>query len=185
MDKFDMLHSGEIYNPMDADLHKVQLECLDKVAEYNKLMPSEMEKRREMLEDMFAEFGEGSYIEIPFYSNWGGRHVYIGKHVYANYSLTLVDDTYIYIGDYTQIGPNVTLITPLHPRNNEQRRKGLQYNKPVRIGKNCWIGAGAMIFPGVTIGDNTIIGAGSVVTRDVPSNSIGYGNPCRYHPKDE
>jgi galactoside O-acetyltransferase len=109
----------------------------------------------------------------------GGHHVHLGKNVYANYGLTLVDDTHIYIGDYTMLGPNVTLATAGHPIHPELRQKGLQYNMPVRIGCNCWLGAGVIVMPGVTIGDNTVIGAGSVVTKDIPSGVVAVGNPCR------
>ncbi|MDE6219494.1 MAG: sugar O-acetyltransferase, partial [Lachnospiraceae bacterium] len=98
---------------------------------------------------------------------------------YANYGLTCVDDTHIYIGDYTMLGPNVTIATAGHPILPELRQRGLQYNMPVHIGQNCWIGAGAVIMPGVTIGDNVVIGAGSVVTKDIPSDVVAVGNPCR------
>jgi galactoside O-acetyltransferase len=93
--------------------------------------------------------------------------------------LTLVDDTHIYVGDYTMIGPNVTVATAGHPILPELREMAYQYNASVRIGRNCWIGAGVLILPGVTIGDNTVIGAGSVVTKDIPANVVAVGNPCR------
>ena len=99
--------------------------------------------------------------------------------VYANYGLTCVDDTHIYIGAYTMLGPNVTIATAGHPILPELREKGLQYNMPVHIGRNCWLGAGVIIMPGITIGDNTVIGAGSIVTKDIPSNVVAVGNPCR------
>ena len=132
-----------------------------------------------MLPRIFAEAGEGSYIESPFYANWGGHHVHLGKNVYANFGLTLVDDTHIYIGDCTMLGPNVTIATAGHPIDPELRSRGLQYNIPVRIGKNCWLGAGVIVMPGVTIGDNTVIGAGSIVTKDIPSGVVAVGNPCK------
>ena len=128
---------------------------------------------------MFAEFGENSYSEPPLRANWGGPFVHFGKNIYANYNLTLVDDTHIYVGDYTMFGPNVTIATAGHPILPELRQQGYQYNAPVHIGKNCWIGAGALIMPGITIGDNVVIGAGSVVTRDIPSNVVAVGNPCK------
>ena len=90
-----------------------------------------------------------------------------------------MDDTHIYVGDHTMIGPNVTIATGGHPVLPALRERGMQYNMPVRIGKNCWIGAGSLIMPGVTIGDNSVIGAGSVVTRDIPANVVAVGNPCR------
>jgi galactoside O-acetyltransferase len=99
--------------------------------------------------------------------------------VYANFNLTLVDDTHIYVGDYTEFGPGVIVATAAHPILPELREKVYQYNVPVHIGRNCWIGAGSIILPGVTIGDNTIIGAGSIVTKDIPANVVAYGDPCR------
>ena len=132
-----------------------------------------------MLKEMFAEIGEDCYIEPPFHANWGGHHVHLGSNIYANAGLKLVDDTHIYIGDYTMLGPNVTIATAGHPIDPELRRRGLQYNLPVRIGRNCWLGAGVIVMPGVTIGDNTVIGAGSVVTKDIPTGVVAVGNPCR------
>ena len=127
---------------------------------------------------MFAQIGEGCYIEPPLRSNWGGYHVHFGNHVYANFNLTLVDDTHIYVGDHTMIGPNVTIATAGHPLLPELREKNYQYNMPVHIGRNCWIGAGAIILPGVTIGDHTVVGAGNIVTKDLPSSIVAVGNPC-------
>lgn len=153
--------------------------CLEKMYDYNQTRPSQMEKRAELIKEMFAEAGEGCYIEPPFYANWGGRHVHLGNHVYANFGLTCVDDTHIYIGDHTMMGPNVNLATANHPLLPELREKAYQYNLPIHIGKNCWLGAGVIVVPGVTIGDNTVIGAGSVVTKDISANSLAVGNPCR------
>lgn len=179
MEIYDILHSGELYLPNDPEIMKQQLICLEKLYDFNCTRPSELEKREEMLKDMFAEIGEGCYIEPPFRANWGGRHVHFGKNIYANFNLTLVDDTHIYVGDCTMFGPNVTVATAGHPIDPELRKKGYQYNAAVKIGKNCWIGAGAVIVPGVTVGDNVVIGAGSVVTKDIPSNVVAVGNPCR------
>ena len=128
---------------------------------------------------MLAEVGEGCYIEPPFHANWGGKHVHFGNKVYANFGLTCVDDTHIYVGDMTMFGPNVTVATANHPILPELRENAYQYNLPVHIGRNCWIGAGTVIVPGVSIGDNTVIGAGSVVTKDIPANVVAVGNPCR------
>jgi len=132
-----------------------------------------------LLRDMFAEIGDDCYIEPPLHANFGAKHVHFGKNVYANFNLTLVDDTHIYVGDGTMFGPNVVLATAGHPICPELREKGLQYNMPVHIGSNCWLGAGVIVLPGVTIGDNVVIGAGSVVTKDIPSGVVAVGNPCR------
>lgn len=179
MDVKSKLHTGELYLPFDDNVFAEQLDCLELLYDFNATRPHELEKREKLLKEMFAEIGEGCYIEPPLYTNWGGKHVHFGKKVYANFNLTLVDDTHIFVGDYTLIGPNVTVATAAHPILPELRIDGYQFNAPVHIGKNCWIGANAVIVPGVTIGDNTVIGAGSVVTKDIPPNVVAVGNPCR------
>ncbi len=179
MEQKEKMHTGELYLPTDKDILKEQLECLEKLYDYNATRPSESEKRAVLLKDMFAEIGDGCYIEPPLHANWGGRHVHFGKNVYANFNLTLVDDTHIYVGDCTMLAPNVVLATAGHPILPELRVQAYQYNFPIHIGKNCWLGAGVIVLPGVTIGDNTVIGAGSVVTKDIPSNVVAVGNPCR------
>lgn len=175
----DKMHNTELYFPGDDEIMTEQTKCLEKLYDFNNTRPSESEKRTALLKEMFAEIGEGCYIEPPLHSNWGGHHTHFGKTVYANFNLTLVDDTHIYVGDYTMFGPNVTIATAGHPLLPELRQMGYQYNAPVRIGKNCWIGAGVVIVPGITIGDNVVVGAGSIVTKDLPNNVIAVGNPCR------
>ena len=179
MDMNEKLHSGALYLPDDGEIMQLQEQCLEKLYDFNQTRPSEGEKRQKMLKDMFAEIGEACYIEPPFHANWGGHHVHFGNRVYANFNLTLVDDTHIYVGDCTMIGPNVTVATAGHPIAPCLRKYGVQFNAPVHIGKNCWIGAGALIMPGITIPDNSVIGAASVVTKDVPANVVAVGNPCR------
>ena len=173
------MHSETLYQCSDPALLAEQTARLDRLYDFNHSRPSENAKREALLHEMFSEFGEGSYIEPPFHANWAGKHVHFGRHVYANFNLTVVDDTHVYVGDYTQFGPNVVLAVAGHPIDPALREQGYQYNLPIHIGRNCWIGAGALILPGVTIGDNTVIGAGSVVTRDIPSGVVAVGNPCR------
>ncbi len=175
----DVLHSGEIYYPSDEEIMKRQALCLEKQYDYNLTRPLEAEKREQLLKEMFAEIGKDCYIEPPLHANWGGHHVHFGNSVYANFNLTLVDDTHIYVGDYTMLGPNVVIATAGHPILPELREKAYQYNMPVHIGKNCWLGAGVIVLPGVSIGDNSVIGAGSVVTKDIPPNVVAVGNPCK------
>ena len=181
MDMEEKLHSGALYLPDDEDIMRLQTQCFEKLYDFNATRPSQLEKREELLSDMFAELGEGCYIEPPLHANWGGRHVHFGDHVYANFNLTLVDDTHIYVGSCTMLAPNVTIATAGHPIAPPLRKHGVQYNAAVHIGKNCWIGAGALIMPGVSIGDNSVIGAGSVVTKDIPANVVALGNPCRVY----
>ena len=175
----EKMHTGDVYYPSGDEIMNEQLECLNKLYDFNMTRPTELEKREAMLKEMFAEIGENCYIEPPLHANWGGKHVHFGDNVYANFNLTLVDDTHIYVGDCTLFAPNVVLATAGHPVDPELRAKAYQFNMPIHIGKNCWIGAGAVILPGVTIGDNTVIGAGSVVTKDIPSNVVAVGNPCK------
>ena len=175
-----VLHSGELYDSGDPALLEIQSRQLDAMYDFNNTRPSETAKRLALLKEMLAEVGEGCWIEPPFHANWGGAHVHFGRNIYVNFNLTLVDDTHIYVGDNTMIGPNVTITAASHPIDPALRSgSGLQYNLPVRIGRNCWIGAGSIILPGVTIGENTTIGAGSVVTKDIPANVVAVGNPCR------
>lgn len=179
MDIKEKMHSRKLYYPMDEALFKEQIVCLDKLYDFNATRPTELNKRAEMLREMFAEIGENCYIEPPFHANFGGKHVHFGSNIYANFNLTLVDDTHIYVGDNTKFGPNVTVCTAAHPILPELREKQYQYNAPVHIGKCCWIGTGSVILPGVSIGDNSVIGAGSVVTKDIPANVVAVGVPCR------
>lgn len=175
----ERMFTGELYYPNEESIFDEQLKKLDLLYEFNSTRPTEQKKRQELMKEMFAEIGENCYLEPPFHANWGGAHMHLGDSVYANFNFTAVDDSHIYIGSYTMIGPNVTVATAGHPILPELREKAYQFNIPVRIGENCWIGAGAVIMPGVTIGDNSVIGAGSVVTKDIPANVVAYGNPCR------
>ncbi|MBQ5837916.1 MAG: sugar O-acetyltransferase [Clostridia bacterium] len=173
------MKSGELYQCNDDSLMEEQIKRLDLLFEYNSLKPSEQEKKQALLKEMFASFGEESYIETPFHANWAGKFVHIGRAVYANFNLTLVDDGEIFIGDNVMIAPNVTICTGTHPVDPTLREKVVQYNLPVHIKRNAWIGAGSVILPGVTVGENSVIGAGSVVTKDIPDNVVAVGNPCK------
>lgn len=179
MENKDRMFTGDLYLPNDAAITEEQNTCLELLYTFNQTRPSEQEKRNQLLKQMFAEIGENCYIEPPFHANFGGKHVHFGKNVYANFNLTMVDDGHIYVGDYTMFAPGVIVAMAGHPILPELRETVYQYNMPVHIGKNCWIGAGAIILPGVTIGDQVVVGAGSVVTKDLPSNVVAVGNPCR------
>ncbi|AIV05647.1 MULTISPECIES: sugar O-acetyltransferase [Vibrio] len=178
MDKKIMLHSQQVYFCNDEALAAMQTECLETLYDYNQTRPSEGEKRSNILNHLLASVGKNCYIEPPLRANWG-CHTHLGDNVYANFNLTLVDDTHIYIGDHVMIGPNVTIATAGHPIDPELRRDIAQFNIPVHIGNNVWIGANSVVLPGVTIGENSVIGAGSVVTKDIPANVVAVGNPCR------
>jgi galactoside O-acetyltransferase len=179
MEQRDNMHNGKLYDPNDDSVMEEQMVCLDRLYDFNQTRPSEMDKRNAIMKEMMGDVGKDCYIEPPFHANWGGKHVHFGDGVYANFGLTCVDDTHIYVGSHTLFGPNVVLATAGHPMMPELRKHGIQYNMPIHIGENCWLGAGVIVVPGVTIGDNVVIGAGSVVTKDIPSNSVAMGTPCR------
>lgn len=179
MNQYERMIKGLIYDPMDEEILKMQFPYQDKLFEFNKLKPSDIDKKQQYMNEVFAECGDNCYIELPFRANWGGHHVHFGNGVYANSNLTLVDDGHIYVGDKVMFGPNVTIATANHPIEPTLRAKGLQYNEDVHIEENVWIGAGVIVVPGVHIGKNSVIGAGSVVTKDIPENVVAVGNPCR------
>ena len=178
MDAKARMHNRKIYFCDDKQLVAEQTKCLDVLYDFNHTRPTESEKRQALLKKLFAELGDNCYIEPPLRANWG-IHTHMGNNVYANFNLTLVDDTHIYIGDYVMFGPNVIIATAGHPIEPELRKKQAQFNVPVTIGNNVWIGGGAVVLPGVSIGENSVIGAGSVVTKDVPDNVLALGNPCK------
>lgn len=178
MDTYEKMKTGEIFFCDDEELANYQLKCMEAQYDYNATRPGCQAKRQAILKKLFANVGENCYIEPPIRANWG-IHTHLGNNVYANFNLTLVDDTDIFVGDYVMFGPNVTVATAGHPILPELRERLAQFNMPVRIGRNAWIGAGAVILPGVTIGENSVIGAGSIVTKDIPANVVAAGNPCR------
>lgn len=181
MDNIDIKH-GELYD-CSSDLTPTEdnarlYAAKEWLYDFNHTHPKEVELRESILRKVFAEVGENCYIEPPFYANWG-LNMHVGNNFYANFHLTVVDDSDIFIGDNVMIAPNVTIATGTHPICPELRAKSYQYNLPVHIGNRVWIGAGAIILPGVTIGDGSVIGAGSVVTRDIPAGVVAVGSPCR------
>ena len=176
---YEEMHSSKLYLPNEPELAEEQLKCLDTLYDFNMTRPTDGKKRAEMLKTMFAEIGEGCYIEPPLHANFGGKFVHFGSFIYANFNLTLVDDAPIYVGDHTMFGPNVTLVTAGHPILPRLRELVYQFNAPIHIGKNCWLGAGVIVLPGVSVGDNSVIGAGSVVTKDIPANVVALGTPCK------
>ncbi len=182
-DKFDkILFSGEWYYCNDLELLMYQERCINYMNKFNKTKasPLGLVRRMKMLKKMFGAIGDESYVEPPIHANFGGKNVFIGRHFYSNFNLTLVDDGKITIGNDVLIGPNVTIATPLHPLDPEHRlKKENQRNLPVTIGNNVWIASGAMILPGVTIGDGAVVAAGAVVTHDVPPNVLVAGVPAK------
>ncbi len=179
MSEYERMVSGLIYDPNDPEIMKEQVPFQKRLWEFNMLRPGDNEKKQAYMHEVFAECGENNYIELPLRANWGGRHLHLGSNIYINFNLTLVDDGHIHVSDRVMFGPNVTVTTANHPIDPQLRERGLQYNRDVWIGRNAWIGAGAIILPGVHIGENTVIGAGSIVTKDIPDHVVAVGNPCR------
>lgn len=174
------MQAGMLYDPNMEEFCSEQTVLQDRLFEFNSLKPSQREEQKRFMKEAFTECGDNVFIQRPLYANWGGKHVHFGSNIYANFNLTLVDDGHIYIGDWVQFGPNVTVVTAGHPVLPELRKESfLQFNKDVHIEEGVWIGAGAVILPGVTIGKWSVIGAGSVVTKDIPAGVVAYGNPCR------
>ena len=170
---------GLIFEYRDDEFTEEKKKHIELMNQYNKTSLNDVAKRRKLLNEMFGKVGNYCTIEPPIFANYGGKNVYLGEDVYINFNLSLVDDGNIYIGDSALIGPNVTIIATNHPISPNLRFSKYLYVKDVHIGNNVWIGAGAIILPGVTIGENSVIGAGSVVTKDIPSNVVAVGNPCR------
>lgn len=183
----EKIFAGQFYWPGHPDLVAMKLRCHNLCTEYNKTFENEYEKRADIVKQVFGAFGEGSFVQGPITIHYG-THTKVGKNFFGNFNLTIQDDAPVTIGDRCNFGPNVTIVTPQHPLLPEERRAlktkdgrevRVCYAQPVAIGNDCWFGANVVVCPGVTIGDNCVIGAGSVVTKDIPANSIAVGNPCR------
>lgn len=178
-----LLNSGNLYAGIDEELIAYQHELVERLNQFNSTPDTSegLKKREEILREALGTYGENLYIIPPIYANWGLKNVHVGKNVIFNFNVCLVDDADIFIGDDCLIGPGCHIITAQHPI-SPTLRKGedkLQYNKPVHLGNNVWLGAGVIVLPGVTIGDNSIVAAGSVVTHNVASNVIAAGTPAK------
>lgn len=169
--------AGELYDALDPQLVAERSRVRDLTLLYNQTWEEETEERRRLLEEIFG-YPNDAWIQAPFFTDYG-TNIKLGKGVYMNYNCVVLDVAPVSIGDFTLFGPAVQVLTPMHPLNAEERRRGLEYAKPISIGADVWVGGGAIICPGVTIGDRSVIGAGSVVTRDIPADVFAAGNPCR------
>lgn len=183
----EKIKAGILFCPSDPELVALKRRTHNLNVDYNRTYEDELEKREAILKDILGEMGDGVRIQGPIAFHYG-KHTKIGKDVFVNFNFTVQDDGEVTIGDNCNFGPNVTIVTPVHPMVASERRairtaqgesKLLCYAKPVHIGKDCWFGASVTVCPGVTIGDNCVIGAGAVVTRDIPANSFAAGVPCR------
>jgi len=171
-------HSGEADKAYEKVIEEKRKNCKDLVYDYNHARPSEYDKKTQILKEVLGGMGDKVWIEAPVAFSYG-CNTYMGDHVYANYNLTIVDDCEVHIGNDVMFGPNVIITATGHPVHPSYRKKGAQFSIPVRIENGVWIGANVIVMPGVTIGENSVIGAGSVVTGDVPANTIAFGSPCK------
>lgn len=174
----DKMLAGEPYRPDAPEIQADQAEAQAWLVRYNASLGLQPEERRALLLERLAEVGMGTDVRPPFYCDYG-FNIRLGPNVFLNFNCVILDVVEVTVGEGTQIGPAAQIYAADHPRDPAQRRQGLEYGRPVRIGRHVWIGGAAIILPGVTIGDDAIVGAGSVVTRDVPAGATVFGNPAR------
>lgn len=178
MTEKEKMLNGKPYKAFGSELFGERQYAKELIFEFNSLHPSEIEKRNEIIKKLFGNASDSFFIEPPFRCDYG-YNISIGENFYANYNCTILDCAKVTIGDNVLFGPNVSLFTAGHPIHFEPRNAGIEYAFPITIGNNVWIGGGVIVNPGVTIGENVVIASGSVVTKDIPSNSIAVGNPCK------
>jgi maltose O-acetyltransferase len=170
--------AGELYRPGAPEIQEDQAATKNWLLRYNAALELPSDMRRALLAERLGEVGSGAVIRSPFHCDYG-FNIRLGNDVFLNFNCVILDVVEVTIGEGTQIGPAVQIYTADHPRDPAQRREGLEFGQPVRIGRHVWIGGGAIILPGTTIGDDSVIGAGSVVTHDVPAGARVVGNPAR------
>ncbi|MGI6265342.1 MAG: sugar O-acetyltransferase [Acutalibacteraceae bacterium] len=187
MTEEEKIKAGVLFCPADPALKAVKQRAHGLNMEYNATREEESEKRAAILRELLGDVGKGCFFQGPITFHYG-IHTRVGKNGFFNFNLTVQDDAEVTIGERCNFGPNVTIVTPLHPMLADERRellcadgvkRRLCYAKPVRIGSDCWLGANVVVCPGVTIGDGCVIGAGSVVVKSIPAGTFAAGNPCR------
>lgn len=174
----ERMRAGDWYIADDPGIQDAYRACLEATARFDAAYPSDPDGAQQILRDLLGELGEGAHLRAPLRLDYG-MNLFVGPGTFANYGLTALDVVDIRIGANCQIGPNVQLLTPIHPMEPEPRRAGWEAAEPITIGDNVWLGGGATVIGGVSIGENSVIGAGAVVSRDIPANSVAVGSPAR------
>lgn len=175
---WDAMVSGREYDAAHPYLQERLNATKDRIWEYNKLRPSMLKERNELLRGLLGKSDGDTFINQPFYCDYG-CNILVGRRFFANFNFTVLDEALVTIGDDCFIGPNVSIYTACHSTDPVERNSRREWAKPVTIGDNVWIGGSVTILPGVTIGSNVTIGAGSVVVKDIPDGCVAVGNPCR------
>ncbi|WP_100220455.1 sugar O-acetyltransferase [Achromobacter marplatensis] len=176
--EIEKMRSGALYDPTAAEIQQEQAATMAWLARYNAALAQPAGRRFALLQERLGSVGEGAVVRPPFHCDYG-FNIHLGAGAFLNFNCVILDVVEVTIGDRTQIGPGVQILAADHPRDAATRNAGLEFGRPVRIGANVWIGAGALILPGITVGDDAIIGAGSVVTRNVAAGATVVGNPAR------
>lgn len=174
----DKMLSGELYTPSDVELINERTRTRLLLQELNDCKEDNYDERINLLKKLFPNAGDNLSLQTPFYCDYG-TNLYIGNDVFLNFNCIILDVMKVQIGDRTKIGPNVQIYTATHPIDYQERASGVEFAKPISIGNDVWLGGSVVICPGVSIGDRSVIGAGSVVTKNIPSDVIAVGNPCR------
>ncbi len=178
MTEKEKMLSGIKYNALDPDLITELNIVKERLQQYNQIPPTNLKERDKLIRQILGKTGDVIFINQPFYCDYG-KHIEVGERFFANFNLTILDEAMVHIGKDCFIGPNVSIYTACHSTNPIERNSRQEWAEPITIGDNCWLGGNVTILPGVTIGDNVTIGAGSVVVKDIPSNCIAVGNPCK------
>ncbi len=184
MGEREKMLSGVLYDPSDETLVNNRNSCKILCQKFNSTPYCEAELKKELLNQIIGKTKGDFTIEPSFWCDYG-YNIELGKNFYSNHNLVILDCALVTFGDNVFIGPNCSFYTAEHPIDYKTRNKGLESAKPIKIGNNVWFGGSVTVLAGVTIGNNSVIGAGSVVVRDVPSNSVAVGNPCRVIKKND
>ncbi|MCJ8166618.1 sugar O-acetyltransferase [Pontibacter sp. E15-1] len=170
--------AGELYNPLDTQLVDERLQTRLLTKQLNDTSEDQVEEIARILQKLIPNAGAGLWLQPPFYCDYG-TNMHVGEKVFFNFNCVVLDVAPVTIGSRTMFGPNVQVYTATHPLNHIERSSGVEYAKPIAIGKDVWVGGSVVVCPGVTIGDRSVIGAGSVVTKDIPADVFAAGNPCK------